>query len=129
VNGPARAGTTVDYAAVRELRIEGTVPTTVRETVDAVSALKKGEVSLGELAAKLQLDKNAASRQLRDATDRGYLVNPSTCPPTAPLISPDSPLEGDGFEPSVPLARMCDSRGGEGAACRSGCQKRGAIIL
>jgi hypothetical protein len=32
-------------------------------------------VSLGELAAKLALDKSAASRRLRDATDRGYLVN------------------------------------------------------
>jgi len=29
----------------------------------------------GELAAKLALDKSAASRRLRDATDRGYLVN------------------------------------------------------
>jgi hypothetical protein len=55
--------------------IEATVPTTVRETVDAVAALKKNEVSLGELAAKLALDKSVTSRRLRDATDRGYLVN------------------------------------------------------
>jgi hypothetical protein len=74
--------TTADYAAVRELvadvfaeGIEATVPTTVRETVDAVAALKKNEVSLCELAAKLALDKSVTSRRLRDATDRGYLVN------------------------------------------------------
>jgi hypothetical protein len=74
--------TTADYATVRELvadvfaeGIEATVPATVRETVDAVAALKKNEVSLGELAAKLALDKSVTSRRLRDATDRGYLVN------------------------------------------------------
>jgi hypothetical protein len=32
-------------------------------------------VSLGELAAKLVLDKSVTSRRLRDAVDRGYLVN------------------------------------------------------
>ena len=58
--------------------IEATVPTTVRETVDAVAALEKNEVSLGELAAKLVLDKSATSRRLRDAIDRGYVVNLET---------------------------------------------------
>jgi hypothetical protein len=43
--------------------MDATVPATVRETVDAVSALKKTEVSLRELAAKLALDKSAASRR------------------------------------------------------------------
>jgi len=74
-----------DYAVVRELvaelfaeGIEATVSTTVRETVDAVEAVKKDEVSLGELAAKLALDKSAASRRLREAIDRGYLLNRET---------------------------------------------------
>ena len=74
-----------DYAVVRKLvddlfseGIEATVPGTVRETVDAVASLKKDEVSLGELAAKLGLDKSAASRRLRDATERGYIVNLET---------------------------------------------------
>jgi hypothetical protein len=40
---------------------------------------KKDEVSLGDLATKLALDKSATSRRLRDATDRGYLVNLETC--------------------------------------------------
>ena len=46
--------------------------------MDAVSSLKKNEISLGELAAKLALDKSATSRRLRDATDRGYLANLET---------------------------------------------------
>src|ERR1700724_2739836 len=46
--------------------------------VDAVASFKKDEVSLGELAAKLSLDKSATSRRLRDATDRGYWVNLET---------------------------------------------------
>jgi hypothetical protein len=33
------------------------------------------KLSVGELAAKLALDKSATSRRLRDATDRGHLVN------------------------------------------------------
>jgi len=81
----AIVATTVDYAAVRELvadvfaeGIEAMVSTTVRETVDAISALNKHEVSLRELAAKLTLDKSAASRRLRQATELGYLVNRET---------------------------------------------------
>jgi hypothetical protein len=69
---------TADYAVVRKLVTdvfaEG-IAMTVRETVGAISSLKKNEVSLGELAAKLALDKSVTSRRLRDATDRGYLVN------------------------------------------------------
>ena len=74
-----------DYAVVRELvadlfseGIEATVSATVRETVDAVVALKKDELSLGELAAKLALDKSVTSRRLRQATELGYLVNLET---------------------------------------------------
>jgi hypothetical protein len=48
------------------------------ETVNAVLALKKDEVLLGELAVKLVLDKSVTSRRLRDATDRGYLVSLET---------------------------------------------------
>ena len=50
----------------------------MRETVDSVAALKKNEVSLGELAGELALDKRVTSRRLWDATDRGYLVNRDT---------------------------------------------------
>jgi len=58
--------------------IEATVPAMMKETVDAVVTLKNNEVSLGELAAKLVLDKSVTSRRLRDAVDRGYLVNLET---------------------------------------------------
>ena len=54
------------------------MPATVRETVGAISALKKNEVSLGELAAKLVLEKSVTSRGLRDAADRAYLINLET---------------------------------------------------
>jgi len=50
----------------------------VRETVDAVSSFQKSEVSPGELASKLALDKSATSRRVKDAADRGYLVNLET---------------------------------------------------
>ena len=73
-----------DYAAVRELvadlvseGIEATVPTTVRETVEAVKRLRetsKGEpVTVAELARELKLDRSAVSRRVRNAKDRGYL--------------------------------------------------------
>ena len=75
---PLLSQATADYAVVRKLVTdvfaEG-IEAAVRETVDAVAALKKNEVSLGELAGKLALDKSVTSRRLRDATDRGYLVN------------------------------------------------------
>jgi hypothetical protein len=74
-----------DYAVVRALvadlfaeGIEATVPSTVRETVEAIAALKNDDVSLGQLAARLGLDKSVASRRLRQATDLGYLVNRET---------------------------------------------------
>ncbi len=74
--------TTADLAAVRKLvadlfaeGIEATVPAMMKESVDAVVTLKNNEVSLGELAAKLALDKSVTSRRVRDATERGYLGN------------------------------------------------------
>ena len=65
-----------DYLAVRELvadivseGVGGTVSPTVRETVQAVAELQgeggREEVSLGQLAARLKLDKSAASRHVQ----------------------------------------------------------------
>ena len=73
-----------DYAAVRELvadlvseGIEATVPTTVRETVEAVKRLRensKGEsVTVTDIAKELKRDRSAVSRRVRSAKDRGYL--------------------------------------------------------
>jgi hypothetical protein len=73
-----------DYAAVRRLAadligegVERSIPTTIRETVAAVSELARdvGDTSVGALATKLQLDKSSASRRARTALERGYLKN------------------------------------------------------
>jgi hypothetical protein len=71
-----------DYAAVRELiadlfaeGVDATVSDAVRETVGAVRALGKEEVSLGEIEKALKLDKGTVSRRVRVAVSLGYLVN------------------------------------------------------
>jgi hypothetical protein len=74
-----------DYAAVRELvsdvvseGVEATVPTTVRETVEAVSSLLadvKETVAQSDLRKVLELDRGVISRRVRAACDRGYLKN------------------------------------------------------
>jgi hypothetical protein len=74
--------TLTDYAAVRNLvadlfaeGIEATIPKTVRETVEAVAALGKDEVSLGALSKALKLDKSTTSRRVNVAVSKGYLAN------------------------------------------------------
>jgi hypothetical protein len=82
--------TLADYAAVRGLierlfseGVEAKVPKTVRETVEAVAVLCRGqsntatpaEVSLTALAKELKLDKGPTSHRVRKAIDRGFLVN------------------------------------------------------
>ena len=75
-----------DYEAVRKLvadlvseGIDATVSKTVREVVSAVSRLREdveGEsISIAEVAKELGLDKSAASRRIRSATEQGYLKN------------------------------------------------------
>lgn len=75
-----------DYAAVRELvedlmgeGIGATVSPTLRETVAKVAELcqseSTGDVSQTKLAEKLELDKSVVSRRVREAIERGYLVN------------------------------------------------------
>jgi hypothetical protein len=70
-----------DYAVVYELvvdiiseGVEATVPTTVRETVEAVAASKEPP-SISQLATLLGLDKSATSRRWENARARGYLKN------------------------------------------------------
>lgn len=80
-----------DYAVVRELvadlvaeAAERTVPDTVRETVAAVAAavaegvargVAETETTVTAVAERLSLDKSAALRRVKVATDRGYLRN------------------------------------------------------
>jgi len=72
-----------DYAVVRELvadliaeGVETTVSLSIRETVEAV-ALADGasEVTVLQVARKLNLDKATTSRRVRAAIDRGFLKN------------------------------------------------------
>jgi hypothetical protein len=75
-----------DYRVVRDLvaslvaeGIDATVSATVRATVEAVHKLVDDEggdpVSLGVVAAELELDKSAASRRIRTAIGKGFLKN------------------------------------------------------
>jgi hypothetical protein len=76
-----------DYAAVHALvepliaaGVEATVPANVRETVEAVADFLAGHeaaatASVTEIATALGLDKSAASRRVKAATDGGYVVN------------------------------------------------------
>ncbi len=95
-----------DYEAVRELvqdlvseGIDATVSTTVREAVTAVSLLREdaeGEpVSIAEVAKELGLDKSAASRRVRNATDQGYLKNLEDRRGKPARLVPSDPLPED----------------------------------
>jgi len=74
-----------DYALVRELvadlvsdGIEAAVSATVRETVVAVQDIitgSQGEVTVMQVASRINLDKSAAYRRVRVAIDRGFLKN------------------------------------------------------
>jgi hypothetical protein len=72
-----------DYATVRELvhqqiseGVEATVPTTVRQTVEAVARIIDDDgVTITMLAKTLKIDKSAASRRWQAARARGYLRN------------------------------------------------------
>jgi hypothetical protein len=74
-----------DYRAVRDLvsdyiaeALESAVSVTVRETVEAVQALKDLEVepvTVRKIAEHLKLDKSATSRRVKAALSAGYLVN------------------------------------------------------
>jgi hypothetical protein len=97
-----------DYAVVRELVADlfgeaaGTeVSKTVRETVEAATALldsKRGggeepaTVTVLEIAKRLELDKSAASRRVRAATQAGYLENLETRKGRPARLVPGDPL-------------------------------------
>jgi len=75
--------TEADYLAVRELvadliadGVGATVPTTVRETVEAVSKQDTGEgATVKAVGESLKLDRSAAQRRIQSARERGYIVN------------------------------------------------------
>ena len=55
--------------------VDASVKKTIRETVEAVRALEQDEVSVSEIAKKLELDRSAVSRRVADAIAGGYLKN------------------------------------------------------
>jgi NADH:ubiquinone oxidoreductase subunit C len=71
------------YGLVKDLISEGvqvSVPTQVRETVEAVEQLLAGKetVTLSEVAQALNLDRSSASRRIKRALRLGYLTNLET---------------------------------------------------
>ncbi|MDA9981523.1 hypothetical protein N9H39_02055 [Gammaproteobacteria bacterium] len=110
-----------DYGVVRDLvadlvaeGVEATVPDTVRETVAAVEALGPDGVSITAIATHLKLDKSAAYRRIRTATNRGYLKNlESKRGRTAQLVTADPLPEEVEILPTVAGLQGCsDDRGG-----------------
>jgi len=94
-----------DYAAVRDLasplfseELELTVPSAVRETVEAVAVLceeAEGEVSIKQLATHLKLDRTTVTRRVKAAVDQGYLRNLEDRPRKAFRLVPGSPMPED----------------------------------
>ncbi len=94
-----------DYARVRELvadlvseGVEAAVPPTMRETVEALIRLHADEsepVTVAALAEELELDRSAAWRRARTATDRGYLKNLEDRKGRPARLVPGDPLPAD----------------------------------
>lgn len=97
--------TLADYAVVRDLvadlvaeGVGASVPPTVRETVEAVrrcAARGVAAVSNADVAAELNIDKGSASRRVRNAIDRGYLVNDEDKRGRPMRLRLGDPLPGD----------------------------------
>jgi predicted transcriptional regulator len=74
-----------DYAVVRELvkdlisdGVGATVPPTIRETVEAVKKITEGgkpPARVAQVANLLKIDRSSATRRIRTAVDKGYLLN------------------------------------------------------
>jgi hypothetical protein len=91
-----------DYAAVRELisdlfseGVEAAVAKTLRQTVEAVQRLAKDQPSVADLAEELKLDKSSASRRVKVAISKGYLVNRETGKGKCARIALGDPMPDD----------------------------------
>jgi hypothetical protein len=104
-----------DYAIVRALvadliaaGVEATVPTIVRETVEAVHTFGDDGASIAALAEKLGIDKSSASRRWREARRRGYLRNLELQRGHKARLVVDEPLPEDvDVLPPVKLLERC----------------------
>lgn len=128
--------TTEDYRIVYGLvldlvneGVQATVSSSVRETVGALSDLNPSPVnavSVAQLAAKLNLDKSAASRRVRVAEGLGYVINledrkgkparlvlGDDLPGESPVLPPPESLErGGGTIPPCNTATVQQSPNG-----------------
>lgn len=78
--------------------VQATVPPRVREAVEAVAALHAstaGPVSLTALAARLGLDKSAASRRVAQARREGWIVNQETRRGMPAQLVPGEPMPAE----------------------------------
>jgi hypothetical protein len=107
-----------DYEVVRDLThdlvadgIGATVPKTIRETVEAVEAVRKGgggHVTNTAVAKRLGLDKSVASRRVKVAIKHGYLHNLETTPGRPTKLITGDPIPGDQeVLPTVEALRGC----------------------
>ncbi len=90
--------------------VGASVSKTVRETVEAVRALGKSGVSLGDISKQLGLDNTTVSRRVKDAG--GYLRNMETRSGMAACI-----VIGDPLPDELEMSRIS-------AARQSGCEAR-----
>jgi len=104
-----------DYSAVGQLvadliaaQVEATVPESIRETVRAVEELLKedGPVTITKVAKKLELDKSAASRRVRRAKSRDYVVDQAKKGQPADLVLGDPLPEEITILPSTTVLKM-----------------------
>ena len=113
--------TLADYIAVYELvkdiiseGVQAAVSKKVRETVHVVADITPKPVSIIQVATRLDLDKSAASRRVREAIDLGYLVNledkrgkaarlviGDSLPEEIPILPPPDSLNGEGVPLSI----------------------------
>jgi len=117
-----------DYAAVRALvadivseGVDATVSPAVRETVTAVSELcdegAGAPASLGQLTARLRLDKSAVSRRVTVARKLGFLINLETRKGRPAQLALGAPLpeELEVF-PTVEALQCCSAETGVSSA-------------
>jgi hypothetical protein len=125
--------TIIDYAVVRELvadlvseGVDATVSKTVREAVDAVTRLiedgDEDHVGLKVLSKELGIDRGSASRRVKAARDKSYLVNTEETRGKPLKLVPGDPMPPDltilPTREELEAANLCTfadgSGGGEG---------------
>jgi hypothetical protein len=113
-----------DYAEIYNLVVEymaegvqATVPTSIRETVQAVRSIAGSDdtASVSDVAAYLQLDVSSASRRCTAASQRGYLRNEARSRGKAARYVIGDPLpQEQAILPTVETLSACRGHAHEG---------------